>query len=85
MKFRGNRRAQRPRRLSSPHYWPEVPEDSKVSGGSIKHLCQSAESDKAPARHSFSVAIVAATIPPSAESKITTIPATAEGVLDNSL
>ena len=62
-------------------YWlAEVPEDSN-SGGSKKHLCQSAESDNVPARHCCSVAMVAATMPPSAESKITTMPAGRRGIL----
>jgi hypothetical protein len=48
---------------------------SKVSGGSKKQRCQSAESDRVPARHSCSVGTVAAIMPPSTESKIKTIPA----------
>jgi len=51
------------------------PLESKVSGGSKKHLCQSAESVRVPARHCWRIGTVAAIIPPSAESKITTIPA----------
>src|SRR5579863_872051 len=53
---------------------PEAADESKVSGGSKKHLCQSAASVRAPALHCCSVAVVAAIMPPSAESKITTIP-----------
>lgn len=50
--------------------------ESKVSGGSKKHLCHRAESDNAPACHCSRVDIVAPIMPPSAESKITTMPAT---------
>ena len=64
-------------------YW--APAESKVSGGSKKHLCQRAESDKVPARHCCSAGMVAAIMPPSAESKITTIPAGAAGACANSL
>ena len=54
-------------------------------GGSKKHLCQSAESDSAPARHCCNASMVAAIMPPSAESKITTIPAGCGVLAVNSL
>jgi hypothetical protein len=58
------------------NYWlAETPELLKVSGGSKKHWCHRAASDNEPAFHCFNVGNVAAIIPPSAESKISTTPA----------
>src|SRR6516162_3741659 len=51
------------------------PEKSNVSGGSKKHSCHSAASDKAPAFHFWIVGRVEAIMPPSAESKMSTTPA----------
>src|SRR5579864_8490717 len=66
-------------------YWlPAGPAESKVSGGSKKHLCQRAESDNVPAFHCCRAGRVAAIMPPSAESKITTMPASSGDFWTNS-